>query len=60
MDKYHHISDDTMDTMLSDLEELLDDKEFVDYEVEYHVRPLAYLPHLFNRPMVQPTDRVVS
>jgi Frataxin-like domain len=36
-DKYHALSDQTMDTLLDELETLLDSLGNPEYEVEYHV-----------------------
>lgn len=38
MERYHALSDSTMDTLLESLEVLLDDVGDSNYEVEYHVR----------------------
>lgn len=38
MEKYHQLSDVTMDTLLERLEDLLDEAGEPDYEVEYQVR----------------------
>lgn len=37
MERYHTLSDATMDTMLESLESLLDDLGNPSYELEYHV-----------------------
>ena len=41
IERYHALSDATMDTMLDNLENLLDDLGKSEYEVEYSVRLLA-------------------
>lgn len=38
MDRYHALSDTTMDTLCERLEELLDEKAIPGYDVEYSVR----------------------
>jgi hypothetical protein len=42
MERYHALSDTTMDTLLESLELLLDDLGNPGYELEYHVR-IQYL-----------------
>jgi frataxin len=37
MERYHALSDATMDTLLESLESLLDDLGDAGYELEYHV-----------------------
>lgn len=41
MDRYHELSDATMDGLLESLEVFLDGLGNPAYEVEYHVRPLC-------------------
>lgn len=50
MEKYHRLSDATMDNLLEDLENLLDEIGSPDYEVEYHVChfPLSHMHTLFS------------
>jgi frataxin len=38
MERYHELSETTMDTLLESLETLVDDLADSAYEVEYHVR----------------------
>ena len=45
MERYHSLSDMTMDTLLESLEVLLDDLGNPSYELEYHVR-IRYLDDL--------------
>lgn len=42
MEKYHQLSDVTMDTLLERLEDLLDEIGESDYEVEYQVRIMTF------------------
>lgn len=37
MEQYHRLSDDTMDALLEDLEQLVEDHGDPSFEVEYHV-----------------------
>lgn len=43
MPQYHEVADKTMDHLLENLEELVDEIETQGYEVEYHVRYSLYL-----------------
>ena len=42
MERYHKLSDATMDTMLESLEALLDEVDDESYEVDYSVSVLAF------------------
>jgi len=44
MERYHALSEATMDSLLESLENLLDDVADSSYEVEYHVRAEAFRP----------------
>ena len=42
MERYHALSEATMDSLLESLENLIDGIADLNYEVEYHVRAKAF------------------
>ena len=53
IERYHALSDATMDTMLDNLENLLDDLGKSEYEVEYSVRLPATWQYFYLMPLIR-------